>query len=546
MTMMKIRAAYDSALLGGEPPAWAQDRQWVFLLTCYMLGGPEGRNLGAPGYSHDFVARLFRPILERWGEVIEVRDAPRHLQASVDECLRQGKKPIHFSVLPFQDVSLVKGAPNIVMPAWEYPDVPNESFDGNPQNDWPATADRCDLCLVSGPFTAAALRRGGATVPIRIVPVPTPAEYFTLPARTVAEPRKVACRGYVFPPSGDAAAEATAPVLAAAPRTQRAGKAIELAFRRTLHATLGKPAYERLSRLTKGLKPAHRRQPAFDLPYPRVDEIELSGVVFTSIFNPDDGRKNWLDLLTGYLAALADRPDATLVVKLIARREKSVRKVIDAYLRCGISHRCRIVFLCDFLSDEQMLSLCRATTFYVQATRAEGNCLPLMNYLAAGRPGISPAHSSMGDYFGDRSGLVVESHPEPAAWPHDQRLRLRTSWGRIVWTSLRDQIQAGYHMATEQPERYRSLSATCRADMRAWASCQSVARRLEAALAETVGRQPAGQTRAAAARPLTHADFAVQSWPAAPLTRSNRHGTTNDPRPQGIRALGPRRGDDRP
>lgn len=130
----------------------------------------------------------------------------------------------------------------------------------NPQNDWPATADRCDLCLVSGPFTAAALRRGGATVPIRIVPVPTPAEYFTLPARTVAEPRKVACRGYVFPPSGDPAEDAIAP--AAAPRTQRVGKAIELAFRRTLQATSGKPAYERLSRLTKGLKPARRRQPA--------------------------------------------------------------------------------------------------------------------------------------------------------------------------------------------------------------------------------------------------------------------------------------------
>jgi len=114
-----------------------------------------------------------------------------------------------------------------------------------------------------------------------------------------------------------------------------------------------------------------------------------------------------------------------------------------------------------------------------------------MNYLAAGRPGISPAHSSMGDYFSDRSGLVVESHPEPAAWPHDQRLRLRTSWGRIVWTSLRDQIRSGYRMATEQPDRYRELAATCRAEMRAWASAAAVSRRLEAALAELAERQPA-------------------------------------------------------
>ena len=496
MTTMKIHAAASAAgssmpqctrPLGRERPAWARDEQWVFLLTCYMLGGPAGRNLGAPGYSHDFVARLFRPLLEQWGEVIEIQDAPRDLQGAVDACLRQGKRPVHFSVLPFQDVCLAAGAANVVMPAWEYPDVPSEPFDGNPQNDWPATADRCDLCLVSGPFTAAALRRGGATVPIRIVPVPTPADYFSLPPRGVAETQTVNCRGYVF---SHASGEAAVPVAPAVPRTARVGKAIETAVRRGFKATVGRAAYERLSAWSKTLRSGRRRR-AFDLPYPAVDALELSGVVYTSIFNPDDGRKNWLDLLTGSLAALADREDATLVVKLIVRREKSARKVIDAYLRCGISHRCRLVFICDFLSDEQMLDLCRGTTFYVQATRAEGNCLPLMNYLAAGRPGISPAHSSMSDYFSDRSGLVVESHPEPAAWPHDQRLRLRTSWGRIVWTSLRDQIRAGYRMATEQPDRYRELAATCRAEMRAWASAAAVSRRLEAALAELAERRPA-------------------------------------------------------
>jgi hypothetical protein len=158
--------------------------------------------------------------------------------------------------------------------------------------------------------------------------------------------------------------------------------------------------------------------------------------------------------------------------------------VIDHYLRRGIRHRCRIVFVCDFLTDEQMAGLCAATTYYVQATRAEGNCLPLMNYLAAGRPGISPCHSSMGDYFGPESGFVVASHPEPAAWPHDRRLRLRTTWGRIVWTSLRDQIAASYQLARERPGEYRALAERCRCDMRVWASPDAVAARLAAALGE--------------------------------------------------------------
>jgi hypothetical protein len=487
MTMLQIDAAHDATPLGGETPAWAQEGQWVFLLTCYMLGGPEGQNLGAPGYSHDFVARLFRPILERWGEVIEVRDAPRSLQASVDECRRQGKKPIHFSVLPFQDVCLVKDAPNIVMPAWEYPDVPSESFDGNPQNDWPATANRADLVLVSGPFTADALARAGTTAPTRIAPVPTPGGYFEAPLWQPAAKHRIGCSAYAFDSADDGGSSDSR----AASRSGRL-KRLEKTLKRATRGLLGRRRYERLSDFIKERRHAQRRdgrvQSFADLPYPRTDDLELSGVVYTSIFNPDDGRKNWEDLLSASLLALADRDDATIVFKLIAKSRKSVRKVIDHYLGRGIRHRCRIVFVCDFLTDEQMASLCEATTFYVQATRAEGNCLPLMNYLGAGRPGISPRHSSMGDYFGPESGFVVASHPEPAAWPHDRRLRLRTTWGRIVWTSLRDQIAASYHMARERPGEYRALAERCRAGMRAWASPDAVAARLAAALGELLAQ----------------------------------------------------------
>lgn len=465
-----------------ELPACTGDKQNVFLLTCYMLGGPEGRNLGAPGYSHDFVARLFRPLLERWGEVVEVRDAQRDLQTLVDDCIRQGRQPVHFSVLPFQDVCLAKDAPNIVMPAWEYPDVPNEQFDSNPQNDWAATANRCDLCLVSGPFTANALTRGGTTTPIRVVPVPTPDGYRELPAWHATQRRTLACRAYLFQQSSD---DDTRPCGPTAPRNAVFGKALEGFVRGAAKAVMGEAAYDTLSGLTKSLKHSLQRRQArraFDLPYPKVDSLDLTGVVYTTIFNPDDGRKNWNDLLTGYLCALADRDDATLVVKLIARKPKSVRKVIDYYLDRGIKHRCKLAFICDFLTDEQMLELCQGTTFYLQSTKAEGNCLPLMNYLAAGRPGISPDHSSMSDYFSDHSGFVVESHPEPAAWPHEQRQRLRTTWGRIVWTSLRDQIWASYRMATEDQAAYAALSASCRAHMHAWADSDAVAQRLDAAI----------------------------------------------------------------
>lgn len=461
-----------------------------FFLTSYMLGAPDGRNLGAPGYSHEFVARQFKSLLERYGTVREIRNTHRDLQPAIDDCIRRGGDPVHFSVLPFQDVVVARDAVNVVMPAWEFPDVPDEPFDGNPQNDWPATADRVDMVLVSGPFTAGALARGGTTSKIRLVPVPVPDAYFAIAARQCRESHRIGCTAYVF--DRGEGNEANAP----ASRDRRSfRKTCEKVSRSAVRRVVGRRRYERLSSWIKDARHTARRsepKPKYcELPYPKTEDLELSGVVYTSIFNPDDGRKNWQDLLSAWLVALGDRPDATLVVKLIAKSERSIREVIDNYRGRGLSHRCRLVFICDFLSDEQMLALCHATTYYVQATRAEGNCLPLMNYLAAGRPGVSPDHSSMGDYFGSHSGFVVQSHPEPAAWPHDRRLRQRTTWGRIVWPSLRDQIAASYRLVTDSPERYEALAEACRESMHAWAGTASVAARLEVAFADLFGNRSA-------------------------------------------------------
>jgi hypothetical protein len=455
-----------------------------FFLSSYMLGAPDGKNLGAPGYSHEFVARLFKPLLERCGPVRDIRNCRRDLQPAVDDCIRRGKRPVHFSVLPFQDVTIARDALNVVMPAWEFPHVPNHAFDGNPQNDWPATANQVNLVLVSGPFTADALTRGGTTTPIRIVPVPTPDTYFEIPFWRSGSSTHVGCPAYVF----DHGNGATSTSLRC---NQSRLKRCEQFLRGVIPRIIGRRRYARLSTWLKDLRHAERRsghRPMFhNLPYPKTDNLTLGGVVYTSIFNPDDGRKNWEDLLSASLAALADKEDATLVFKLIAKSNRSVRKVIDNYLGRGLEHRCRVVFICDFLTDDQMVSLCRGTTFYVQATRAEGNCLPLMNYLAAGRPGISPDHSSMGDYFDEQCGFVVESHPEPACWPHDRRLRQRTTWGRIVWPSLRDQIKASYQLARSPSEQYEQVSARCRTAMQAWASRDAVATQFMAALEELLG-----------------------------------------------------------
>jgi hypothetical protein len=48
-------------------------------------------------------------------------------------------------------------------------------------------------------------------------------------------------------------------------------------------------------------------------------DLLLDGVVYTAIFCPMDGRKNWFDMICAFCWALRDMPDATLVLKLTHR-----------------------------------------------------------------------------------------------------------------------------------------------------------------------------------------------------------------------------------
>src|SRR5262249_47627854 len=140
--------------------------------------------------------------------------------------------------------------------------------------------------------------------------------------------------------------------------------------------------------------------------------------------------------------------------------------ILAHYRGLGLRHRCKLVFVSAYLSEAQMVELAGASTYYVTAARAEGACLPLQDFLAAGRPRVAPGPTALAEYFDSRVGLEVDSPPEPASWPHDPDKRCTTSWHRIVWQSLHDQFKAGYELARRQPEQFQVLAARGRERMR--------------------------------------------------------------------------------
>ncbi len=223
--------------------------------------------------------------------------------------------------------------------------------------------------------------------------------------------------------------------------------------------------------------------------------LTLSGLVFTSIFNLGDRRKNHLDLLTAYLLAFRDRPDVTMVIKLATNPKREHHEVAifrQMYHGLGIQHRCRLVLITDFLTDQGMADLMRVTTFYVNTSKAEGACLPLQQSLAGGRPSLAPDHTAMADFMDNEVGFVLGTNPEPTYWPHDPEMRIETTWNRLVWSDLHDRLLDAANLVETDFPGYQQKATAARARMKGYASREIVAHALAEALKElpkiTTGR----------------------------------------------------------
>jgi glycosyltransferase involved in cell wall biosynthesis len=389
--------------------------------------------MGDASYSYYYVYRAFEPLLERWDHA-----------------------PLHLGFVPLDAFQPISGMPNAAFPFWDFPDVLDA---------WADAANALDLLLVSSDFTRDAFLRAGVRTPIRVVRVPVRPELLALPPWQPGARVVIDAPSYVVPP--------------AQPGRPSPAKSL---YQRHIRPRLPRRAADALRAA------AHEWSDGTAAGCATTPALDLSGIVYTTILNPFDQRKNWPDLVSAFLFALRDRDDATLVVKLALPPDRSasgVNKLLAFHRRLGIAHRCKLVLVSAYLSDAQMLELARGSAYYVNASRAEGACLPLQDFLAAGRPAVAPSHTALADFFDDRCGFVVESHPEPTVWPQDPERGYATTWHRLVWTSLHDRIRESYDAAATP--RYETLAAAARARMAALAGSDVVWTQLCEALDSLVG-----------------------------------------------------------
>jgi len=92
--------------------------------------------------------------------------------------------------------------------------------------------------------------------------------------------------------------------------------------------------------------------------------------------------------------------------------------------------------------------------------------LPLIEFMSAGVPAVSPRHTAMIDYITDENSFVVDHSWSWVPWPNDPRLRFRCVNYPIIWESLVDAFVSSYETAARNHELYKRMSDSANETMK--------------------------------------------------------------------------------
>lgn len=481
-------------------------------------------NMGKAEYSYYFVLAGYLPALHRLGDVVAVNEPEAEVDAIFDVCQAAGEACVFLCFTPPHLVPITLRCPTIPVFAWEFSTIPCEMWGDDPRCDWRVVFAHCKRAITLSTHTAALVRAAmGEDFPVFAIPTASFEDFAGIGAPLpVCAERRLNLHGYLFDSATDARFSgnppwppkpaphfgpplpepASAPAPARASLRQRLSKTIYYLrcwYRDVLHDILPRPLARLLSLAGRSAYRSYRlaapapavvaSPPPKPVPLPEPEppllpacEVALRGVVYVSVFSPVDGRKNWQDMLMGFVWAFRDNPDATLFLKVPVRGGLEAYPALHSILTQFAPFRCRVICFAGYLDDAQYHALVEAATYYVNASHAEGLCLPLMEFLSAGRPAVAPDHTAMADYIDPSMAFVLKATLEHNVWPFDPRDLFTTMRYRLNWESLVAAFGQSYEVATTGTSQYAAMGDAGRQAMRAFCALDVVQAKLTEAL----------------------------------------------------------------
>ena len=381
-----------------------------FLLLANHGEADIKRHLGTADYSYWFVLRYFEKFLSSIGETVvlfAIEDVP--------ECLEKNEEMLLLFMPPHKIPPQISKL-GIPVFAWEYDTLPSEEWGGNEQNNWVNLFHGLPGIITHSKFVADQIKEAiGPDLPVAVIRTPVWDEFVHDNVHYKEEEWSLIFHGLVIDTSFDTNTDREIDYLCA-----EGGKQYDLNF---------------------------------------------SGIIYTSVFNPNDSRKKWADTISAFILAHGANSNATLILKLIlAEGLAGAEDVWQTVINLAPFH-CRILILKGFLEIESYKKLIRGTTFIVNNAVGEGQCLPLVEFMSAGVPAIAPSHTAMQDYVFKSNAIVLAHSKVWTSWPHDSRLLYKCFSFPVIWESLRDAFLESYEIATLYSTKYESMSVNARSTL---------------------------------------------------------------------------------
>lgn len=491
------------------------ERQLTYLLYSATNADNLATNLGRAEYSYYFVRETFRAMLEKRGPVLLVTKPELEADIIHDKIKASGQDCVLLAFCPPHCMPPTTRCPTVPVFAWEFDTIPNEIWDDDERNDWRTVLSMTGSAITHSRYSAQVIKDAmGPNFPVEAIPAPVwddfqspgagvgngplerkstlelkrPVVDSRRPLATLVGRRSLATRLVQTLRYGamwyhDVVADSL-------PRA--AAKWLEQFFT----AVLGSVAKWRLKFQDRRINYLGRD----------TEHLDLQGVIFLSVFSPKDGRKNWVDMLTAFCYSFADCADATLILKFIGADCLPYVAHARSTLAKLAPFQCRVIVIDEFLDSEKYHGLLASSTFAVNSSFCEGQCLPLMEALSCGKPVISPRHTGMNDYIDEQVAFVLRSSEEICSWPHDPRHALRARRYRIDWQSLVEAYRAAYTVAKKQPEHYYEMSRAAVERMKEFCSEHAVYKKLHRFVLTAAVTTPLEDAGVASTDPLSAAD----------------------------------------
>jgi len=416
-----------------------------FILYSHFAEDVIQSHLGEPEYGYYFILRAFRWVLADLGSVEVVRHPETEVDPIFKACRANGEACLFLAFAPPNKIPLDLQCPTVPVIAWEFSTIPDGAWEEDARHDWRSVLARVGRAITLARSSAGVIAEAmGPEFKINVVPVPMRSCLGDgVPADPLSGGLDIDLGGDIL---DTAAMNLQVDLLAQAPPESIHSGAIESA------SALG-----------------GERDPVGSRSHPP-ESLPPDGIVYTSVLNQNDRSKNPHDIVTAFCWAFRDTSDATLVLKVCNFGLPAFYNVLVPLLYKLSPFKCRVFVIPGYLPGSKYERLIQRTTYYVNASVAEKIGMPLMEFMACGKPVLAPLHTAMSDYVDNDVAFILRSSPQMATWPEDPRGFFRTTSFRVDWGSLLEAYQQSYRLAKNSLEDYREMSKRARDRIRGYAS----------------------------------------------------------------------------